>query len=162
MKFFRIAAEKDGLLIANDDGDHHAEDQDQEEQNIARSRISRRNKLKSTLLLKKRYKDQYFKNKNHQSKNNLQLHLQLKLLLFEKPTNTPKGTTRKKRERRNSKRLPPSSPQNLSDDAENAESERERRKGEFFLIIMKRNAFFFSFFLLPRELSKNKKSSIVR
>jgi hypothetical protein len=24
MKFFRIAAEKDGLLIANDDGDHHA------------------------------------------------------------------------------------------------------------------------------------------
>jgi hypothetical protein len=48
MKFFRIAAEKDGLLIANDDdgnGDHHAEDQDQEEENIARSRISRR-KLK--------------------------------------------------------------------------------------------------------------------
>ena len=74
MKFFRIAAEKDGLLIANDDGDHHAEDQDQEEENIARSRISRRNKLKSTLLLKKRYKDQYFKDKNHQSKNNLQLH----------------------------------------------------------------------------------------
>jgi hypothetical protein len=50
MKFFRIAAEKDGLLIANDDDgndDHHAEDQDQEEANITRgSRISRRNKLK--------------------------------------------------------------------------------------------------------------------
>jgi hypothetical protein len=50
MKFFRIAAEKDGLLIANDDdgnGDHHAEDQEEEEENIARgSRISRRNKLK--------------------------------------------------------------------------------------------------------------------
>ena len=45
MKFFRIAAEKDGLLIANDDGDHHAEDQDQEDENIARSRISRRNTL---------------------------------------------------------------------------------------------------------------------
>jgi|TARA_B110000483_G_scaffold52597_2_gene65510 hypothetical protein len=48
MKFFRIAAEKDGLLIANDNdgnGDHHAEDQ--EEANITRgSRISRRNKLK--------------------------------------------------------------------------------------------------------------------
>jgi len=43
MKFFRIAAEKEDV-IAKDDGDHHAKEEvkDQEEENIARSRISRR------------------------------------------------------------------------------------------------------------------------